>query len=79
MVDPSGKGRGANLAQMAAIMKKLGAHDAMNLDGGGSSMMVVCGENVCNNSRVPTGRRISAALEIFRKQMILRDKNANTE
>jgi hypothetical protein len=27
LVDPSGKGRGANLAQMAAIMKKLGAHD----------------------------------------------------
>lgn len=79
MVDPSGKGKGANLAQMAAIMKKLGAHDAMNLDGGGSSMMVVCGENVCNNSRVPSGRRISAALAVFRKQMILRDKNANTE
>lgn len=74
LVDPSGKGRGATLDQMGAIMKKLGAHDALNLDGGGSSMMMVCGENVCNNSRVPSGRRISCALAVFRKQKVLRER-----
>lgn len=74
LVDPSGKGRGATLDQMGAIMKKLGAHDALNLDGGGSSMMMVCGENVCTNSRVPTGRRISCALAVFRKQKVLRER-----
>ena len=74
LADPSGKGRGATLDQMSAIMKKLGAHDALNLDGGGSSMMMVCGENVCTNSRIPTGRRISCALAVFRKQKIMRDK-----
>lgn len=66
------KGRGATLSDMAFIMKKLGAWNAMNLDGGGSSMMVVCGTNVCTNSTAPSGRRIAAALALFRKQKIMR-------
>lgn len=36
---------GATLPDMAEIFKRLGAADALNLDGGGSSAMVVAGEN----------------------------------
>ncbi|GAA2590039.1 phosphodiester glycosidase family protein [Actinomadura fulvescens] len=32
--------RGVTLAEMAALMKEAGAHDALNLDGGGSSTML---------------------------------------
>jgi len=47
---------GVTLRQFAAILKGLGAHDAMNLDGGGSSTMVVAGE-VCNRPSDLTGER----------------------
>lgn len=60
-------GKGATLAQMATIMKVVGSWNAMNLDGGGSAMMIVCGANACTNSTVPSGRKISAALGVFRK------------
>ncbi|MBI3258050.1 MAG: phosphodiester glycosidase family protein [Ignavibacteriae bacterium] len=61
------KGKGATLNQMAGIMKAVGCWNAMNLDGGGSAMMVVCGANACTNSTVPSGRKISAAIGVFRK------------
>ncbi|MFN8358796.1 MAG: phosphodiester glycosidase family protein [Candidatus Kapaibacterium sp.] len=64
------KGKGATLAQTAAIMKAVGAWNAMNLDGGGSAMMIVCGANACTNSTVPSGRKISAALGVFKRQRI---------
>ncbi len=61
------KGKGATLTQMAGIMKAVGCWNAINLDGGGSAMMVVCGSNACTNSTVPSGRKISAALGVFRR------------
>jgi len=64
------KGKGATLAQMAVIMKAVGSWNAMNLDGGGSAMMIVCGANACTNSTVPSGRKISAALGVFRRQRL---------
>lgn len=64
------KGKGATLAQMAAILKAVGCWNAMNLDGGGSSMMIVCGTNACTNSTVPSGRKISAALGVFKRQRL---------
>ncbi|MBK9248746.1 MAG: phosphodiester glycosidase family protein [Ignavibacteria bacterium] len=66
------KGKGATLAQMAVIMKSVGAWNAINLDGGGSAMMIVCGANACTNSTVPSGRKISAALGVFRRQRPLK-------
>ncbi|MEH0154183.1 phosphodiester glycosidase family protein [Limibacter armeniacum] len=41
-----GKSEGVTLAQLALLMKELGCKDAMNLDGGGSSAMVVKGKLV---------------------------------
>jgi hypothetical protein len=37
--------QGITLAELAALMIDLGAHDAMNLDGGGSSTLVIRGED----------------------------------
>jgi len=64
------KGKGATLAQMAVILKAAGCWNAMNLDGGGSAMMIVCGANACTNSTVPSGRKISAALGVFKRQRL---------
>ena len=36
-----GRSRGATLAELGALLKSLGAHDGINLDGGGSSAMVI--------------------------------------
>ncbi len=55
---------GANLRQWADIMNFVGASDAMNLDGGGSSMMVINGKNVMNQINPYGGRRISVGLAI---------------
>jgi exopolysaccharide biosynthesis protein len=36
-----GHSRGATLAELGELMKGFGAHDALNLDGGGSTAMIV--------------------------------------
>ncbi len=46
VVEGNGKKTGATLEELSAFMKDLGAYDAMNLDGGGSSSMVVSGERM---------------------------------
>ena len=35
------KSRGVNLEELAGLMRQVGAFEAMNLDGGGSSTLVV--------------------------------------
>ncbi len=58
---------GANLSQLSYIAKRIGCFDAMNLDGGGSSIMLVGGKRVGGNEE-SNGRRISGAIGItFRK------------
>jgi len=52
------KSRGADLNELAELMKSLGAVEALNLDGGGSSSMVVNG--VLLNK--PAGKRIQRAV-----------------
>jgi hypothetical protein len=47
---------GATLPEAARVMRALGAHDALNLDGGGSTTMTVRGA-VVNLSSDPTGER----------------------
>lgn len=57
---------GMNLAELAALMRSLGAREAMNLDGGGSATLVVGGRVV---SALPRGgeRRVSAMLVALRR------------
>jgi len=58
---------GLTLAELAALMATLGAHAAINLDGGGSTSLV-CGGHLVNRPRaehgidLPEGRPISTAL-----------------
>ena len=61
------KKAGADLQQMSLIMKKLGAYNAMNLDGGGSSLMVIDGKNIMNVSNPERSRRISVGIGITGK------------
>ena len=49
------------------LMQELGAEDAMNLDGGGSSEMVV-GNEVMNRPSDGRERSVGAALAIFPKK-----------
>lgn len=77
MIEPPTKGKsnnGATLQTLASLMRDIGAWNAMNLDGGGSSMMTICNTNVCTNTTIPTGRRISAALALFRRAKLFRPR-----
>jgi len=56
---------GANLTQLATIAKKLGCYDAVNLDGGGSSSMVINGEKVAGTGN-SNGRKISVAIGVLK-------------
>jgi uncharacterized protein YigE (DUF2233 family) len=58
---------GMNLSELAALMHALGARDAMNLDGGGSSTLVVGGRVV---TALPRGgeRMVSSLVVALRRQ-----------
>jgi phosphodiester glycosidase len=59
---------GMTLAELAATMRSLGAWDAMNFDGGGSTTMVVDGA-VANVPSDSTGERaVGSALLVLRKR-----------
>lgn len=60
---------GANLAETASIMKAIGAYNAMNLDGGGSTIMIAGGENVMHPNNPEHARRISAALGVVKRKI----------
>ncbi len=53
---------GASLSQMADIMEYLGCYSAQNLDGGGSSNMVIKGKNMMNDGDPYTSRRLAVAV-----------------
>ena len=63
------KSIGMTLTEMAILMQELGAEDAMNLDGGGSSEMVV-GNEVMNRPSDGRERSVGAALAIFPKKWL---------
>lgn len=63
---------GATLAQMAQIMRLLGCYNAMNLDGGGSSGMVVEGDHVFFDGEDPLTRRLSVGVGIVKRSHVLR-------
>jgi len=55
---------GANLSQLSLIMKRLGCYNAMNLDGGGSTIMVINGKNVILKNHPEASRRLSVGVAI---------------
>lgn len=59
--------RGVDLVELANLMLDLGAVEAMNLDGGGSSTLVVGGELVNRPAGAAAQREIMSALTIHQK------------
>ncbi|MEZ4545303.1 MAG: phosphodiester glycosidase family protein [Cyanobacteriota/Melainabacteria group bacterium] len=53
-----------NMWDLAKFMHSLGCEDAMNLDGGGSTTMVVCGKTVTRNAS-STQRKVAATLMVL--------------
>jgi exopolysaccharide biosynthesis protein len=60
-----GLAEGATLLQMAKILVDLGCVEAMNLDGGGSSCMLINGKETIKPSD-PTGQRPVPAVFMVR-------------
>jgi exopolysaccharide biosynthesis protein len=59
---------GATLTELATLMRKLGAWQAMNFDGGGSTTMVI-GDTVVNRPTDSTGERdVGNTLVIVRRR-----------
>jgi predicted SnoaL-like aldol condensation-catalyzing enzyme len=54
----------ATLQELADVMRSLGAHDALNLDGGGSSSMFVLGKHGAHIGGLPSGRKVSVMLGV---------------
>jgi exopolysaccharide biosynthesis protein len=74
-VEPSNRAErqtGATLADVAQIMRLLGAYQAMNLDGGGSTGMVVQDKHVFFEGDEPPTRPVSVGLAIVRLSHVLR-------
>jgi len=69
---PSGsrtnRSTGASLQDLAIIMRNLGCYDALNLDGGGSTMMVVGGLNIENPELTDMMRKISSVVAVRLKK-----------
>ncbi|MCK4578302.1 MAG: phosphodiester glycosidase family protein, partial [Candidatus Marinimicrobia bacterium] len=59
--------RGVNLQELAAIMQNLGCVEALNLDGGGSSTLVVAGHLVNQPAGNSVEREVMSALAVFSK------------
>lgn len=57
--------RGADLEQLAALMADLGAEEALNLDGGGSSSLYVNGRLLNRPSGITMGREVMSAIGVF--------------
>ena len=64
----SSSSAGMTLEELAALMRELGAHQALNLDGGGSTTMIVRGR-IVNSPSDPAGEREvgNALLIVLRK------------
>jgi exopolysaccharide biosynthesis protein len=56
---------GATLSQLAVIAKRLGCYDAMNLDGGGSSSLIVNGTKV-SSPIGSDGRKVSVGVGVVK-------------
>lgn len=56
---------GMRCTELGKLMKELGAHDAINLDGGGSSAMYVAGSGVVNDPSDGVERVVANHLAVF--------------
>ena len=61
------KSIGMTLTELAYFMKSIGCHNAMNLDGGGSSVMYFNGQTV-NNPAIKGGIPLSNALVVYEEE-----------
>ena len=57
--------RGANLLELANILKGLGCVSAVNFDGGGSTGMMIGGTHI--NDQTPNNRPVVSTLGVFKK------------
>lgn len=74
-IEPTNKAQrtyGTTLAETAQVMKMLGAYQAMNLDGGGSSGMVVKGDHVFFEGVDPQTRAVSVGIGVVEITNVLR-------
>ncbi len=62
------KTSGASLADLARIMKMVGCYNAMNLDGGGSSILAIDERNQLFPNNPDLCRRLSVGLAFIRKE-----------
>jgi phosphodiester glycosidase len=70
LVVDGGSGHGTTLAELAALLRRVGAHDAMDLDGGGSSTLVLRapGEPAVSVRNVPSAgaeRAVANGVGVF--------------
>ncbi|MFA5511405.1 MAG: phosphodiester glycosidase family protein, partial [Candidatus Kapaibacterium sp.] len=56
--------KGSTLGELAQIMKQIGCYDAMNLDGGGSTIMVIDGKNIMSPGNPDASRRIAVGIGV---------------
>jgi hypothetical protein len=68
VVEANQQSKGFTIPELAEFMKRFGAYNALNLDGGGSSQMML-GRNVVSHPSGFTPRRISLALSLGKKKM----------
>jgi exopolysaccharide biosynthesis protein len=73
--NPSVGKKGASLASEALAMKRIGAFDAVNLDGGGSSNMIINGKNVMSKADPNKTRRLSIGIGVGFKKKLNSNKN----
>lgn len=66
--------KGVSLSTLSAIMAEIGCYNAMNLDGGGSTAMIVQNKNVLFPNAATTGRSISVGLGISIKNRVYSPK-----
>ena len=71
--DPQQGTTGATLQQMSKVMSLLGCYNAMNLDGGGSSGMVVGNDHVFFEGTDPLTRKLSLGVAFVRLTHVLRN------
>lgn len=70
--DPGRGTSGATLQQAAKVMALLGCYQAMNLDGGGSTGMVVENDHVFFDGEDPLTRRVGLGIGVVQLSKILR-------
>lgn len=63
-----GKAEGATLTQMAILLRDIGCHEALNLDGGGSSCLLVNGKETIQPSEKGEQRPVPAVFLIKKVQ-----------